>query len=135
MDFKSHFIVAVGCFVALWLLFPDKISLPLILIPIWMNQNADSDFKFKSHRNILSHSIVIPLIVYFFLPITFVALIAFSLGLHCSCDLSFKVKGGGYTIKWFGNKSIGGFRFANAWLGVNFLISLIVLYYQLVIVM
>lgn len=108
-----------------------KITVTSVIIPILCNMIPDTDLKFESHRNILFHSIILPLIVFIYNPTTLAVLIIFSFGLHCLCDIRFKKVGGYYTIKWYKNKSISGYWYATFWFTINFMASLSLLIWWL----
>jgi len=97
----------------------------------------DSDLKFEDikiygrtiidktvyHRNFLYHSIIIPAITLFAGVTPFKLLLCVSFGIHCISDISFKKKGGTFTIKWY--KKGLNFEWTNVWLTMNFLISIL----------
>jgi len=116
------------------ILFKD-VTISLILIPILYIIIPDTDLRFNSHRNVFLHSLLIPIIVLIFNLSLLTILIILSFGLHCLCDISvLKKKGGAFTIKYFGMKSIGGFWFAEVWLILNFVVSLIIFIIYLMVI-
>lgn len=92
MNFKGHLISEIIIFLLLWG-FIKEITLTSIFIPIlWGSSFPDSDLKFKSHRNILFHS-VIPNVVIFLYNINLLSnLLILSVGIHLLGDLVPMVK-------------------------------------------
>lgn len=127
MDFDNHHFVAFGVFITLWLLF-QEITFSDILLPIFLASAPDVDLKLKfnleSHRNMFFHSLMIPLIIFIFHRDVLLILCILSFGLHCICDIRFKKVGGYYTLKLYGNVSVGGYWAATIWYIFNFLNSL-----------
>ncbi|MCP4762601.1 MAG: hypothetical protein GY870_12545 [archaeon] len=102
MKGKYHLLTNLACFIPLWLLIP-KIQLTEIIFPIILATFPDLDLGFKSlgHRSALTHSLLLPLIVYMFNPYMDYLLIILSVGIHLICDTRF-AKGkqkGFYCIK------------------------------------
>ena len=135
MKGKWHLIVAMLVFIPLWILIP-AIQLTDIFYPIVLTILPDIDLKFDSlgHRSVITHSLLIPLIVYVFNPYMVNLLIILSVGIHCSCDVTLKPKRwqGGYTIKvlkirnpwrgWMVKKSLNG-NWSTVWLLSQFLLA------------
>lgn len=136
MDFDNHHFVAFGVFIVLWLLLPE-VMFSAILLPIFLATAPDVDLKLKfkmdSHRNIFFHSLFFPAIILIFNQDIYFMLCTLSFGLHCLCDIRFRKVGGYYTLKFFKNKSIGGYWFATIWYILNFLISLGLLIFWLIL--
>jgi hypothetical protein len=128
MEGRNHLIIGSTFFIILWIIIPS-IHISEIIIAIFLSICSDIDLKFKKrmgHRSIWTHSIILPFIVFLFLPFTLTILFISSFGLHCSCDLKFRKVGGTYTIKIikiFG-KTIGlNYEQSTIWLLLNFLFS------------
>ena len=127
MKFRWHFVFALCLFTILWIAI-ESISLSMIFIPILMAPLPDVDLKFKSHRNAVFHSILIPVIVFIFNPSELTALVCLSFGLHCLLDgISFKKKIGYYRIKWYHNHEMLNGKASMIWLWANFIASVIIL--------
>jgi hypothetical protein len=133
MNFKWHFITAVVFFVCLMFTF-KAVTISLIVISILCVIIPDTDLRFGSHRHIALHSIIMPIFVLIFNWSLLTVLICLSFGLHLLCDIQFKKVGGTFTIKYFAQKSIGGFWFAEVWLIGNFIVSLIIFILYMVFV-
>lgn len=132
---KWHFITTTLFFILLWLIIPE-VQITEIIFPSVLATFSDIDlqFKFLGHRSFLTHSIIIPFIIYLFNPYIDYLLIMLSIGLHCLCDIriSKKKQVGYYTIKWFGLKKKGRYSYKNldgawstAWLSLNFWVAFI----------
>lgn len=96
MKFKSHFVSEVIIFLLLWG-FIKEIKLPMIILPIfWGSCFPDSDLKFKSHRNIIFHSIIPNILIWLYEPSMVNILFIISVAIHLLGDLipMFKKKGG-----------------------------------------
>lgn len=132
MRFRWHFSGALSVFIALWLLVP-KITFSLILYPIIISVVLDLDFKFKQHRHILSHSIIIPLIPLIFNFSLFFSLMCFGWGLHCLMDVHFKHKKmtGFYCIKYWGKRRFSGYMTTFILLA-SFTVSLMILWWLII---
>lgn len=102
MKGRWHLLVGLAVFIPLWLLIP-KIQLTEIIFPIVLSTFPDLDLGFKSlgHRSALTHSLLLPLIVYFFNPYMDYLLIILTVGIHLMCDTRFakKKQKGFYCIK------------------------------------
>ena len=102
MKGRWHLLVGLAVFIPLWVLIP-KIQLTEIIFPIVLSTFPDLDLGFKSlgHRSALTHSLLLPLIVYLFNPYMDYLLIILTVGIHLMCDTRF-AKGkrkGFYCIK------------------------------------
>lgn len=137
MDKKYHLLVASIVFIILWIFIP-KIHITDIFFPIFMTIFPDIDLAFEKrlgHRSMWTHSIILPLLVFIFNPISAYALILLSIGIHLLCDLRFTKKMGFYNIiilniylsnmVHFPRYRLKGNQ-TSAWLVVNFLIALII---------
>lgn len=133
MNGRNHTIIGLIYFTLLWILVPT-IHLMEIIMAIFLTICSDVDLKFKdylSHRSILTHSIILPLLVFMFYPMTITILFVSAFGLHCLCDIKLGKKvGGTYTVKIFRGfgKTIGfNYERSTMWLIGNFIVSLILL--------
>lgn len=132
MKFAYHHISVFIIFGLMWIIF-QEITFSSILLPIVINSVPDVDLKFKSHRNLFYHSIIFPMLILVFNPSIYSVLLTFSFGLHCICDIRLTVCGGYYTLKIWKGHPIRGYRFATTWYISNFLISLGLLTFWLII--
>lgn len=132
MKFARHHISAFVIFGILWIVF-QEIKFSSILLPILIISIPDVDLRFRSHRNLFYHSIIFPLIVLVFHVNINSILLVFSFGLHCICDVRLKKVGGYYTLRLWKGHSIKGYNFATIWYISNFLISLGLLVFWLII--
>ena len=85
--------------------FLTDITISMIGIPLFWGTyipDRDSGLDKGLHRWILLHSIAIPLFFFIFEQSTLVALLIFTQGLHCLCDIHLRRKKqvGTYTIKY-----------------------------------
>lgn len=128
-----HLILGIILFVALAYAF-EEITFTLILYPMFLNLMPDIDQTFGSHRNILTHSLILPILVFLFNPNLFNILCLLAFGFHCLCDITIHPKKwrGFYTIKiWRGNffpntdSSLKGFM-STFWLFINGLVAIII---------
>ena len=131
MEFREHLIASTIFFIILWIVF-EKVTFSLILIPIILCRVPDYDQSFKRlhHRNILTHSIIIPLFVFIFNPNLHVLLMVLSFGFHDLCDIKLRRKdgkfvkiGGTYTVKW--SKKGLGYTNTIIFLMSNFIVSFV----------
>jgi len=135
MDKKYHLLVAGIVFTVLWLVIP-KIQITDILFPIFVTLFPDIDHAFEKrlgHRSMWTHSIILPLLVFIFNPVSAYALILLSIGIHLICDFKFSKRMGFYTIIilniYLSNKvKVPKYRLngeqTSAWLVINFMIAL-----------
>jgi len=66
MNKRNHFIFAILSFIPIWFISKDiTISVSLLGI-FWSALVPDTDHLFKRHRDIIFHTILIPLIIYLF---------------------------------------------------------------------
>lgn len=128
MDFKGHLASGLGFFIIFSFIYPglDLIS-AIILAFISTFPDIDIRIDLGSHRNILTHSIIIPLI-WLFIDTELVSLyfricVVCAFGLHCICDVDTEIKGGGYTIKPRFLKF--DYKKSTCWLLINHAIGLI----------
>ncbi|KKN90817.1 hypothetical protein LCGC14_0224000 [marine sediment metagenome] len=135
MKYKNHFLITVIIFIILWLIVPEvqitEIIFPSVLATF---PDIDKQFKILGHRSAVTHSIIIPFIVYLFNPYMDYLLIMLSITIHGLLDIriSKKKQVGYYTIKWFGYSiGAGKWRYkgmngknSTIWLSLNFFISL-----------
>ncbi|KKN39613.1 hypothetical protein LCGC14_0741870 [marine sediment metagenome] len=135
MKYKNHFLITTLFFILLWLIIPE-VQITEIIFPSILSTFPDIDRQFKvlGHRSALTHSIIIPFIVYLFNPYMNYLLIMLSVAMHGLCDIRLQPKKqvGYYTIKWFGMKSTGRYTYKNLnggystlWLSINFWIAFI----------
>ncbi len=132
MKFARHHITVFIIFGMMWILL-QEVTFSDILLPIVINSIPDVDLKFKSHRNLFYHSVIFPMMVWIFNPSMYSVLLVFSFGLHCICDIRLKRVGGFYTLKVWKGHSVKGYKFATTWYISNFLISLGLLVFWLII--
>lgn len=118
----------------LWLAF-DEIQFSEILIPMAISTFPDVDLHFQSHRNIITHSVIIWLVVCFFNFTMITVLSLFSIGLHLLFDVRMDNKKwkGYYTLKLYRQKPAFPMKpkhrglLTTIWFIVNFLISTMIL--------
>lgn len=131
MDGREHLIIGFLFFIIIWIFIPI-IRITDIIIAIFISICPDVDLKFPKrlgHRSVWTHSIILPLILFIFQPMTMTVLFIVSFGLHCACDLRFKRIGGKYTIKIIKLGHTIGLDYdgSTVWLLGNFLFSLLIL--------
>ncbi|KKN34035.1 hypothetical protein LCGC14_0797960 [marine sediment metagenome] len=138
---KWHFVLTTGFFITLWLIFniwlkKEYFTITQIIaaIPISFFPDVDHNFKVMGHRNWFSHSIILFEIVYLFNHDSIFLILILGIGFHCLCDIRLQPKKqvGYYTIKWFGIKKNGKYKYPNlngkystVWLNLNFWIAFI----------
>ena len=132
MKKEYHIITTVIFLTALAYIF-DKITVTLCLAAFIYCLIPDLDQldgikQFLGHRNILTHSIILWVIVALFNPDPIFVLIPAVIGLHCLMDVNLRPKKqvGFYRIKLFKFGSLNG-TITTGWLIANFLISFIAL--------
>ena len=101
MKSRYHLISSIIFFLCLYFIFWTKIRITEIIWPIVVCTYPDVDKAFGVHRSILTHSLLIPGIVYFFNQYLVFILFLVSISLHLLCDIHINKKKmrGYYTIK------------------------------------
>lgn len=126
MRSRWHLITAFCFFVLLYFVMFPRIRISEIVFPIVVCTFPDVDLHFGVHRSFLTHSILIPFIVYFFNFYMIFILFIMSISLHLLCDVKFnknKMRGY-YTIKlglW--RKGLKGWS-STIWMLVNGIIGI-----------
>lgn len=135
MDKKYHLLISGITFTFLWLFIP-KIQITDIVFPVFLTIFPDIDLAFEKrlgHRSMWTHSIILPLLVFLFNPISAYTLVLLSIGLHLACDFKFTKRMGFYNIIilniYLSNKvKVPRYRLngkqTSAWLIANFLLAL-----------
>ena len=138
---KYHLIFTFFFFIDLWLVFGIYIQKHYFTITLTLTgvifsffPDIDTNFKRLGHRNIFTHSVLFPEIVYLFSQNFLSLLFVLAVGFHCLCDMRIrKTKMRGYyTIKFIGvirltrlhYKGMNGTK-STVWLFLNFLIAFI----------
>jgi len=104
MNFKYHFLISLLIFHLLWIPIPELKYIELWLFA-FLTTLPDIDLKIDqgSHRNFLTHSIIIPILWIFWIDsgigLWFRMCFLLTISIHLLLDISFKKKGGSYTIK------------------------------------
>jgi len=127
MKGKNHIRMAFLLLILYLPIFPWRLDVSPweFIFVILVTTLPDSDLKFRlvGHRWFFFHSIIIPGMTLISSVTSFKLLLCLSIGLHCLCDISFKKKGGTFTIKLL-RKGLN-FGWSNFWLIANFLLSVI----------
>ncbi len=97
-----HLVLGIVLFVALSYAI-EEIRITMIFYPILLNIAPDIDISFGSHRNFLTHSIAIPIVILAFNWDVFNILCVLAFAFHCLCDVSLRPSKwkGYYTIKFY----------------------------------
>ena len=127
MKFKGHFLSELIIFILLFI-FIKEITLSMIILPIFFGTGfPDTDLKFNSHRNLLFHSILIPLFVWTFNMMILSNLLILSVGIHLLGDSKWwskrRTKGGYFCVVYYKKKRLPT-RWSVVWYLFNFLVSL-----------
>ena len=125
MNKKNHFISEVVIFLLLWG-FIDSIKLSMIILPIfWGAMFPDFDHQFKSHRNIIFHSIIPNLLIWFYDSSLMNFLFIISVAIHLLGDLLPMIKKrGGFSCIDMMFKRMNTFNSA-IWLILNIFTSIV----------
>ena len=127
-----HFIIGMITFILSWM-FIKEIHITMIFIPIALSLFPDADFKIRSHRNFLFHSIIPWSLVWLYNPTIITALSCLSIGIHLFLDITYTPKKWkwGYLLKfykkgffWFAKGKQGALT--TIWLFVNFSLSVLI---------
>ena len=122
MNFKGHFITEIIIMLILWGIF-EQITISMIIIPIfWGTSFPDADLKFNSHRNIIFHSIIPNIIIWYYIPTMENLLFVMAVVIHLVGDLIPMIKKrGGYACIDLFNLARLNTKWSAVWLGVNIL--------------
>ena len=122
MNFKGHFITEIIIMLILWGIF-EQITVSMIIYPIFFGTLIpDADLRFKSHRNIIFHSIIPNIIIWYYIPIMENLLFIISIVIHLAGDLLPMIKKrGGYACIDLFNLARLNTKWSAVWLGVNIL--------------
>ena len=133
MNKKNHFFFELVILLVLWG-FIEKITLTMIILPIfWGTLFSDFDHQFKSHRNIIFHSIVPNFFIWVYNSTTENVIFIFSISIHLLADLipMIKRKGGFSCIDIFGFKRLNT-KWSAVWLFLNIGIGIIILIMEVI---
>lgn len=127
MNGRSHLITTTIFFLVLMIVF-EKITITLVLAAIPLSYFPDIDNNFKQtigHRNIITHSIILWVIIGIFNPNSIFVFIIAAVGFHCLCDIRWmkRKQTGYYTIKYTAHKGMNGYL-STIWLLGNAIISI-----------
>lgn len=131
MNKKNHFFMEVIILLVLWG-FIEQITLTMIILPIfWGALFSDFDHQFKSHRNIIFHSILPNLLIWLYNPNMENIVFILSVSIHLLGDLlpMIKKKGGFSCIDIFGLKRFNT-KLSAGWLIINIIIGIIILIFE-----
>lgn len=128
MKGREHLVFTTVFFIIVYFIFP-VITITNLLEAWIYGIIPDVDLKFKKelgHRNIIFHSIIPWIFVFFFNPFTVNALILGAVGLHLLLDVRWhrKRQKGFYTIKITRKKGLNGKK-STIWLIFNGIIGII----------
>ena len=133
MNKKNHFFFEVVILLILWG-FIGKIKLHMIILPIfWGTMFSDFDLQFKSHRNILFHSIIPNFLIWLYNPNLENSVFILSVSIHLLGDLLVMAKkqGGFSNIDIFGLKRMNT-KLSAVWFIVNIIIGSMILIYTVI---
>jgi len=126
MERKWHIFISCIVFIILFVVL-EIVTITSIVLPLLWATIPDRDHRdSKSHRNMVWHSVAMPLIIFIFMPIIHFALLILSAGMHCLLDVRLKKVSGFYTVKWYRMHSVLGYKFATSWYLMNFIVSVII---------
>jgi len=125
MKFKGHIISEIIVMLVVWGIF-ERITLSMIILPIFFGTSfPDADLKFNSHRNILFHSVIPNLIIWWYIPTLENILFLLAVVIHLIGDLipMIKKRGGYACIDVFGLTRFNT-KWSALWLGMNILVGI-----------